>query len=76
MNTIVLCTTIAMNIFSLPAGNHVVGTTMLGDTVVLQDRSFLGDWVFIGSASYDSKYNYQGAISRGSVPYANMACDR
>ena len=39
MNPIILCTATAMNIFSMPAGNTVVGTTALGEQVQLQDGS-------------------------------------
>jgi hypothetical protein len=49
MNPIILCTAVAMNIYSLPVGNTVVGVTTLGEQVQLQDGSLFRDWVFVGT---------------------------
>jgi hypothetical protein len=48
MNGIFLCTAIALNIFSMPAGNTVVGQVPYGKAVQIQDTSLMRDWVFIG----------------------------
>lgn len=72
MNAII-CVATALNIMSLPAGHAVVGVTSLGEQVQLQDRSLLGDWVFIGTPGFDGD-KYLGVRSRGWVPYASLAC--
>lgn len=48
MNGIIMCTAMALNIFSMPAGNTVVGQVPYGVPVALQDGSLMRDWVFIG----------------------------
>ncbi len=48
MNPIIMCTAAALNIFSMPAGNVVVGQAPYGVAVQLQDTSTLRDWVFVG----------------------------
>lgn len=73
MNALI-CIATVLNIYSLPAGHIVVGVTSLGEQVQLQDRSLLGDWVFVGSPGWDDKGNYLGVRSRGWVPYASLAC--
>jgi hypothetical protein len=74
MTPIILCTAVAMNIYSMPAGSHIVGITSPGERVQLQDRSLLGDWVYIGDPGWSDKGVYLGARSRGWVQYANLAC--
>jgi hypothetical protein len=75
MNPIILCTAVAMNIYSLPVGNTVVGVTALGEQVQLQDGSLFRDWVFVGTPGWDNG-KYLGVRSRGWVPYANLACNK
>ena len=48
MNTLIMCTAAVLNIFSMPAGNIVVGQAPYGVPVVIQDTSTLRDWVFVG----------------------------
>lgn len=72
MNTLI-CIATVLNIYSLPAGNTVVGTTYLGEQVQIQDSSLLRDWVFIGTPGFDGT-KYLGVRSRGWVPYASLAC--
>jgi hypothetical protein len=48
MNSLMLCTAVALNIFSVPAGNTVVGEVPAYQHVYLMDSSPLRDWVFIG----------------------------
>jgi hypothetical protein len=67
----IMCIAVAMNIVSLPAGNTVVGTTALGEQVQLQDGSLFRDWVFISDPRPQG-----GPLSRGWVPYANLACNQ
>jgi hypothetical protein len=63
MNGLLLCTTMAMNIFALPAGNTVVGQVPPYRAVYLMDGSLLRDWVFIGKPGPD------GVSPRGWVRY-------
>jgi hypothetical protein len=48
MNALILCTAAALNIFSMPAGNIVVGQVPAYKAVQILDSSMLRDWVFIG----------------------------
>ena len=65
MNGIIMCTAVALNIFSMPAGNTVVGQVPYGKAVSIMDGSLMRDWVFIG------KPDPQGGIAspRGWVKY-------
>lgn len=63
MNPLILCTAAALNIFSMPAGNTVVGTVPYGKPVYLMDGSLMRDWVFIG------KPGPEGVSPRGWVKY-------
>jgi hypothetical protein len=67
MNTLTLCTVAALNIFSLPAGNTVVGTVPADKPVYLMDGSLLRDWVFIG------KPGPEGVSPRGWVTFAGLS---
>jgi hypothetical protein len=73
MNTII-CVATAMSIYSMPAGNVVVGVTTNGEQLQLQDGSLFRDWVFVGDPGWDGKGVYLGARSRGWVPYSQLAC--
>ena len=73
MNAIIFCTTVAMNIFSMPAGNTVVGTTFLGERLQIQDTSALRDYVFVGEPGWDT-HGYAGVKSMGWVAYSGLAC--
>ncbi len=68
MNGIILCTAVAMNIFSAPAGNVVVGQVPAYKAVQIMDGSLLRDWVFVG------KPDPQGGIAspRGWVLYSGL----
>ena len=73
MNGLIMCTAAALNIFSMPAGNTVVGQVPYGKAVQLMDGSLMKDWVFIG------KPDPQGGIAspRGWVLYAHLGqCQR
>ena len=48
MNPLILCTAVALNIFSAPAGSTVVGEVPAYQRVYLMDGSLLRDWVFVG----------------------------
>ena len=49
MNNLIMCSAVALNIFSAqPAGNTVVGEVPAYQRVYLMDGSLLRDWVFIG----------------------------
>ena len=48
MNGLIMCSLVALNIFSAPAGNTVVGEVPAYQRVYLMDGSLLRDWVFIG----------------------------
>ena len=63
MNGLIMCTAVALNIFSMPAGNTVVGTVPAYKAVMLMDGSLLRDWVFIGKPGPD------GISPRGWVKY-------
>ena len=63
MNTLFMCAAVALNIFSMPAGNTVVGQVPAGREVYLMDGSLMRDWVFIG------KPEAQGVTPRGWVKY-------
>ena len=39
MNTLIMCSAVALNIFSAPAGNQVVGTVPVNKEVQLMDAS-------------------------------------
>jgi hypothetical protein len=73
MNALILCTAAALNIFSMPAGNIVVGQVPYGKAVQIQDTSLMRDWVFVGkpdpSGALPSprgwvKYEYLGQCRR------------
>jgi hypothetical protein len=68
MNPLILCTAVALNIFSAPAGKQVVGTVPVNKEVQLMDASTFRDWVFIG------KPDPSGALPspRGWVIYAGL----
>ena len=66
MNTLILCTAMALNIFSMPAGNTVVGEVPAYRAVYLMDGSLMRDWVFIG------KPGESGVSPRGWVTYAGL----
>ena len=44
----ILCTLVAMQIFSAPAGPINVGVVPPNTAVQIQDTSMMRDWVFIG----------------------------
>jgi hypothetical protein len=66
MNSLMLCTAVALNIFSAPAGNTVVGEVPAYQQVYLMDGSLLRDWVFIGKPGPD------GVSPRGWVTYSAL----
>jgi hypothetical protein len=66
MNTLILCTAMALNIFSMPAGNTVVGQVPAYREVYLMDGSLLRDWVFVGKPGED------GISPRGWVAYGGL----
>ena len=66
MNGLMLCTVVALNIFSQPSGNQVVGQVPAYQRVYLMDGSLLRDWVFIGKPGPD------GVSPRGWVAYAGL----
>jgi hypothetical protein len=66
MNPLIMCTAIALNIFTAPAGNTVVGTVPAYREVYLMDGSLLRDWVFI------AKPNEDGVSPRGWVIYSQL----
>jgi hypothetical protein len=68
VNAIIMCTAATLNIFSVPAGNTVVGQVPYGKAVQIMDSSTLRDWVFIG------KPDPSGALPspRGWVLYSAL----
>ena len=66
MNTLILCTAMTLNIFSMPAGSQAVGEVPAHKAVYLIDGSLLRDWVFIGKPERD------GISPRGWVQYAGL----
>ena len=66
MNALILCTAVALNIFSMPAGSTVVGEVPAHKAVYLMDGSLMRDWVFIG------KPGESGVSPRGWVTYAGL----
>jgi hypothetical protein len=66
MNPLIMCTAVALNIFSAPAGNTVVGEVPAHKAVYLMDGSLMRDWVFIG------KPDQNGVSPRGWVAYAGL----
>jgi hypothetical protein len=70
MNGLIMCSAVALNIFSAPAGNTVVGEVPAYQRVYLMDGSLLRDWVFIG------KPGESGVSPRGWVAYRGLGgCD-
>jgi hypothetical protein len=67
MNSLIMCSAVALNIFSVPAGNTVVGEVPAHQRVYLMDGSLLRDWVFIG------KPGETGVSPRGWVTFAGLA---
>ena len=63
VNGLIMCSLVALNIFSAPAGNTVVGEVPAYQRVYLMDGSLLRDWVFIG------KPGENGVSPRGWVIY-------
>ena len=71
MNSLIMCSAVALNIFSAPAGNTVVGEVPAHKAVYLMDGSLLRDWVFIGKPERD------GISPRDWVIYAGLGqCQR
>ena len=68
MNGIFLCTAIALNIFSMPAGNTVVGQVPYGKAVQIQDTSLMRDWVFIGKPGDVPKPPWLGSLGLRYCP--------
>ena len=66
MNSLIMCSAVALNIFSAPAGNTVVGTVPPDKPVYLLDGSLMRDWVFVGKPGPD------GVSPRGWVIYAGL----
>jgi hypothetical protein len=66
MTASILCTIVAMQIFSLPGGPIVVGDVPSHAPVQIQDTSLLRDWVFIG------KPGPEGVSPRGWIMYAYL----
>jgi hypothetical protein len=62
MNGLIMCSAVALNIFSAPAGGEVPAY----QRVYLMDGSLLRDWVFIG------KPGENGVSPRGWVIYAGL----
>jgi hypothetical protein len=70
MNSLILCTAFALNIFSMPAGSQAVGEVPAHKAVYLMDGSLPRDWVFIG------KPGPEGVSPRGWVAYRGLGpCD-
>ncbi len=70
MNGFIMCSAVALNIFSAPSGNTVVGEVPAYQRVYLMDGSLLRDWVFIG------KPGESGVSPRGWVAYRGLGpCD-
>ena len=81
MSPIILCVAAAINIFSLPAGNVVVGTYPLPNErnhpVQVLDNSLLRDWVFVGLPVPPLFGRPASIYPLGWVPYASLAtCPR
>jgi hypothetical protein len=53
MNNLIMCSAVALNIFSQPAGNTAVGKVPAHAQVYLMDGSLMRDWVFIGKPGAD-----------------------
>jgi hypothetical protein len=71
MNNLIMCTAMTLNIFSMPAGNTVVGEVPAYKAVYLMDGSLMRDWVFIGKPGDD------GVSPRGWVIYSGLGyCPR
>ena len=66
MNTLIMCSAVALNIFSQQAGSQVVGEVPAYQQVYLMDGSLMRDWVFIGKPGPD------GVSPRGWVTYAGL----
>jgi hypothetical protein len=66
MNTLLMCSAVALNIFSAPAGNTVVGQVPAYRAVYLMDGSLLRDWVFVG------KPGPEGVSPRGWIKYSYL----
>jgi len=66
MNSLIMCSAVALNIFSMPAGSQAVGEVPAHKAVYLMDGSLLRDWVFIGKPERD------GISPRGWVQYAGL----
>lgn len=65
MNSLIMCTAVALNIFSQPAGT-VVGTVPGYKAVQIEDFSLLRDYVFV------SKPGPDGSSPRGWVIYSGL----
>jgi hypothetical protein len=69
MNSLIMCSAVALNIFSAPAGSTVVGEVPAHKAVYLMDASLMRDWVFIGKPGPD------GISPRGWIVYSGLtAC--
>ena len=66
MNSFIMCSAVALNIFSAPGGSTVVGKVPAYQRVYLMDGSLMRDWVFIGEPVPD------GVSPRGWVIYSAL----
>jgi hypothetical protein len=66
MNSLIMCSAVALNIFSMPAGATVVGQVPAYREVYLMDGSLMRDYVFIGKPERD------GISPRGWVFYSGL----
>ena len=74
---IMLCTIVAMHIFSLPGGPIVVGEVPPNQPVQVQDVSLLRDWAFISKPS-DNGVSPRGWAEAWPLRFridAGFACD-
>ena len=75
MNGLIMCSLVALNIFSAPAGNTVVGEVPAYQRVYLMDGSLLRDWVFVGKPGPDGVVPTRLGDLRGPRTVSVMASD-
>jgi hypothetical protein len=67
---LIMCSAVALNIFSAPASSTVVGQVPAYKEVYLMDGSLMRDWVFSGKPGPD------GISPRGWVTFAGLSACR
>jgi hypothetical protein len=69
MNPIIMCTAVALNMFTAPGGHTDVGMVPAYQPVQILEGSFLRDWVFIGKPEANGNWSPRGWVKYAGLGY-------